>query len=327
MPLAFQKTSYSPQEKALWLREVWSLLFALVLLVFPFPAWSADATLGTFVCNLKSNLGAYPFIVNVVSYIMGTFLGIKAILLFRKHAENPAQSQVTSGSAHLLGAAALMSLPSFVKMLQQSLFNTAGGGGSFGCSPGDVAKISSDSSVGLDQMMQSFVKNLYSPMFTLIALASISIGLTFIVSGLLRAAKTGTNPQAADPKLVVANLIFGAIMISAGTVLPGILQSLFGSSDVSKMTSVTLVSWSKVVGSDTDTTAADNTVRAVLAFIQIVGGLAFVRGWYIMKKAVEGAGQATMQQGLTHIIGGAMAINIDVMLKLIDTTFGTGVIK
>jgi len=325
MPLAFMhKRPLSPMKAKAALAQAW--FFSLAMLLFPAAAYASDTTLGDVICNAKINLGAYPYILNVVAYIVGSFLAVRSFLLFKRHAENPAQPQAVAGMAHLLAAAALLALPAFVSALQSTFFGAADTGGNFSCGAAAAASASSGS-VGLDVMMQNFVKNIYGPIFMLVALVSISVGLTYIVGALLRAAKTGTNPQAADPKSIFAHLIFGSILVSVGTILPDVLQSIFGASDISKMTSVNLISWSNIVGSEASTDAADKTIRAVLAFIQIVGCISFVRGWMIMKKAVEGGGQATIQQGLTHVIGGAMAVNIDVMLKVFDTTFGTGIIN
>ncbi len=45
--------------------------------------------------------------------------------------------------------------------------------------------------------------------------------------------------------------------------------------------------------------------------------------WALVKNAIEGAGQATVVQGFTHIVGGVLAINIYTFLEIIDQTFGT----
>ncbi len=305
-----------------------ALMLSLVFALWPWEVFAADksSTLGTLLCHINSNLGPYPKIVNAIAYIAGSFFAVKSVLLFRKHAENSAQPQIVSGVAHFIAAGFLLSFPTFIGVVQTSLFGKdLSGTKEYICAPGAVAQISG--SVGLDQMMQNFVKSIYQPTFLLLSLICVAVGLTFILGGLLRAAKTGTDPRAADPKSIVAHLVFGAILISIGTVLPDVLKSIFGTGDISNMSSITLISWSKITGSSVDTKAADNTVRAVLAFIQIIGGISFVRGWMILKKAVEGGGQATIPQGFTHIIGGAMAINIDIMLRTLDNTFGTGIIS
>ncbi|MFA6279430.1 MAG: hypothetical protein WC612_01375 [Bdellovibrionales bacterium] len=306
-----------------YLEERWFLPLFVVTLFSPSIAWAADAdTLGALLCNAKTAGTSYPYILNATAYIAGAFAAVRAFLLFKKHAENPSQSQIVSGIAHAVGAGFLLSLPTFAGVIQRSVMGSVSGSWESGCAGGAVGAASS-----LDVMMQNLVKNIHGPMFKLIAMISVIVGLTFIVRGLLAGVKTGTDPRASSPKTIIVNLVIGAVLISIGSVLPDILKTLFGTGDVSNMSSFSGIAWSKFVGSGVDTTAADNTVKAILAFIQIIGGIAFLRGWLIVKSAVEGGGQATIPQGVTHIVGGAMAVNIDVMLKIIDKTFGTGIIN
>ncbi len=300
-----------------------SLFWIFFCVFWPTASFAEDTTLGHLVCNIKENLKAYPHILNALSYIMGAFLLIRGLLLLKKHSEAPAQSPVSTPIAHLFGAGALMLLPSLAAVVQATVFGGGGGAGEFGCTPG---KVSSDAA-SLDVMMQNFVTNLHGPIFILVSLISIAAGLTFIVSALLKGVKTGADARTADPKIIISHLIFGAILISTGTILPDTLASIFGSGKISSMTGIKLIQWSKITGSGVNPEAADKTVAAILAFVQIIGIISFLRGWLILKKAVEGGGQATLPQGFTHVIGGAMAINIDAMLKAIDATFGTGIIN
>jgi hypothetical protein len=55
---------------------------------------------------------------------------------------------------------------------------------------------------------------------------------------------------------------------------------------------------------------------------QLVGLISFVRGWNILRNAIEGVGQATVPQGLTHIIGGVLAMNISGFMVALDATLG-----
>jgi hypothetical protein len=70
-----------------------------------------------------------------------------------------------------------------------------------------------------------------------------------------------------------------------------------------------------------------NAIEAALTFFQLIGMIAFVRGWMIMKSASEGTGNATMAQGITHIIGGVCALNIFQFLHVFDYTFGTNLLS
>jgi hypothetical protein len=51
------------------------------------------------------------------------------------------------------------------------------------------------------------------------------------------------------------------------------------------------------------------TLVAILAFVQFVGLLAFVRGWFVMHN-IGKSSDASLGKALTHIIGGILAINI-----------------
>lgn len=294
-------------------------IFLAVFLFYPETAMAA--TFGQLLCNARLVGSGYSRVLGAAAYIIGLFLIVRGVFLAKRHAENPNDSQVTKAVAHMFGGGAVASLPAAAGVLQRSIFGAGSGAGSFGCTPGAVG-----AATALDVMMQNFVRNIYAPMFSLLSVLSVVIGVTFIVKGLLRGAKTGTNPQAADPKVIITNLVVGAVLISMASALPSVLRTLFGTGvGVSNVTSYTGIQWSSLVGSGVDVTAANNTTRALLAFIQIIGGISFLRGWLLVKTAMEG-GQATVPQGITHIVGGAMAINIDLMINLLDDTFGTGVI-
>ncbi len=297
--------------------------FFVALFFHPSSVW-AQNTLGTLLCNAKDAGTSYPLILNAIAYIAGAFLTVRAVLLFKRHAENPNQSQIVAGVAHAVGAAFLLSLPLFAGVIQESILGSVTGTWDGACTEGGVVSASA-----LDVMMQNLVTNIHGPMFKLLSMLSVIIGLTFIVKGLFAGVKTGTDPRASSPKTIIVNLVIGAVLISIGGVLNDLLLTIFGGTTASpsNMRNFSGIAWSTFVGSGVDTIAADNTVKAILAFIQIIGGIAFLRGWLIVKAAVEGGGQATIPQGVTHIVGGAMAVNIDVMLKIIDNTFGTGIIN
>lgn len=310
----------------------WSFVVLALAVLWPDLVWAdvntggggtlAASTFGDILCNAKATGAGYPFVLNAVSYVMGAFLAVRSILLFKKHGESPGQAPLTPAIAHFIGAGFLLSLPTIAAIIQKTFMGNVGSGGSLAC-----GVIQGGAANGLDKMMINFVKNVHGPMFSLLSIIAIIVGLTFIVKGLLAGIKTGTDPRASNPRDIVVRLAIGAVLISMGSVLPSVLASLFGTGDVSSMSSFQGIAWSKVVGSGVDTTAADNAVKAILAFVQIVGGIAFLRGWLMVKAAVEGGGQVTIPQAVTHIVGGAMAINIDTMLSVFDKTFGTGMIK
>lgn len=65
-------------------------------------------------------------------------------------------------------------------------------------------------------------------------------------------------------------------------------------------------------------------LSGVLIFVQLLGHIAFVRGLFLLKDA--GAGKdGTLGRGLTHLFGGAAAINIQTTVGILARTFFKGV--
>lgn len=65
-------------------------------------------------------------------------------------------------------------------------------------------------------------------------------------------------------------------------------------------------------------------LEGILLFVKMVGHLAFFRGFLILKGVAEGAQQQTIGRALTHIFGGAAAINIDTTTQILVNTFAPG---
>jgi intracellular multiplication protein IcmC len=67
----------------------------------------------------------------------------------------------------------------------------------------------------------------------------------------------------------------------------------------------------------------DQGLKAVLGIVQIVGLIAFIRGLiYIARAGDQGGQPGQMSRGLTHIIGGILAINIVGVKEVLWNTLG-----
>ncbi len=93
-----------------------------------------------------------------------------------------------------------MALPAVTGVIQRSVFGEGAGAGNFGCAAGTSG---SSGGASLDVMMQNFVKDIHQPISILLSLISVAVGLTFIVSALLRGTKTGADPRAADQRALL----------------------------------------------------------------------------------------------------------------------------
>jgi intracellular multiplication protein IcmC len=303
--------------------------FLLVLLLFaacPSSAWATQymaATLGGIICNARFSSEAYPHFMAALAYIMGGVLILRGVLSMKRASDSPQNSPVIP-IAQMVGGGFLITLPIAVGMVQRTIFGDVAAGNPAMCSFTDPTN---DGQLGLDVMAQNFVRNIHTPVFSLLSVLCYAIGTFYILAGLYKASKTGTDPRASSPKDIVTYLVIGALLVTIGGSITMILTTLFGDAgDMSNMSNFVGVNWLPIVGNGANTESMDNTIEALLAFVQIVGGIAFVRGWLLMKAAVEGA-PAKTAQAITHIVGGAMAINIDQMLLVFDTTFGTNILN
>lgn len=299
------------------IHEAWFLSLLVALALVPMQAMAAD-TLGDVICNLGQNIKPFAGFFDALSYTIGSFLGVKGVLLLRDHTESK-ESQIIKAIAHLVGGGVMLALPYAAKTLMNSLGVATASAGGGSCSAGAVTP-----AIGLDVMMQSFVKNIYKPMFLVLEILCFIIGGFLVLRGLLKGAKVGTDPRAAAPHSIIISLVAGAVLLSVGGMFPVMMETVFGSRSVRDFSHI--INWASFAGSGLDTDKADLTVKSVLMFVEIIGAIAFIRGWLMIKNAVEGTGQVTVPQGLTHIIGGTMAINIGEMLYIIDHTFGTGLL-
>jgi len=69
---------------------------------------------------------------------------------------------------------------------------------------------------------------------------------------------------------------------------------------------------------------ANAVIGAILAFVAIVGWISFIRGFFIIRQVSEGNSQASMMAATTHILGGALAVNLGGVIIAVQETLGIG---
>jgi len=309
------------QKKTTELLAFCVVLFFVMLSKSAFALEDSDHnTVGSFLCSVRYNFSPLIAFFNATAYIIAVFLAGQMGFTLVRHYSGDQNSPMVKAVAQGTVAGLLAALPSFIGTVQTTLFGALGGDGDTLCR----VTAGGGGRAPLDQMMVNFVRNIYSPAFNLLGILAFTIGVFFVIKGLLGATKIGTDPRSGgSPKTVLTYVIIGSILTSSAPMLKVMLVSLFGVDNPESVATANILAWANAA-TGADMTAANNAMRAVLAWVQVIGAIAFIRGFLVMKNAVEGSGQATIAQGLTHIIGGVMAINIIGSLKMFDATFGTG---
>jgi intracellular multiplication protein IcmC len=277
------------------------------------------ASFGDMLCEAFENAAPFGEMFQWVAYIAGVSAALRGLYHFKAHADNPGQNKLAVPLMYMFGGMGLLALPGFIGMIQESLFEN-GGGGNVECAAVAVTGAGSTTTT-LNTMMVGFMDNIGQPLITIASVVAFLAGLVMVITGLMKASKAGKDPQAHNPKVVLANIGFGSILMVIGENLRVFLESLFGTRDV---TAPSELAWT--LPEDVSEQFAD-AISAALYFVQVIGAIAFVRGFLILKKVVEGTTNDPLAKALTHIIGGAIAVNIAAFLRIMDNTFGTALVN
>ena len=292
---------------------------AIVSALFFFSSGSmafAQDNLGEMFCSAFENTLPFGDLFVWVAYVCGAMAAMRGIYFLRAHSEDPRSVRLAVPLCYLGGAACLLSIPAFIAAIEETLYHLEGNEGMGECAAGAVSEAE-----GLDEMLTSFIDNIKEPLLSLIAITAGLCGLYMIINGVLKASRHGTDPKAYSIQNILVSLGFGCILFTVGTSLQQMLASLFGEDEITESTAISWATLGAMIGEDVSQQFIDS-VNAALTFVQLIGAISFVRGWLIMKKVMEGGGNVTLAQGLTHIIGGCLALNIYAFLLLMDATFG-----
>jgi hypothetical protein len=116
----------------------------------------------------------------------------------------------------------------------------------------------------------------------------------------------------------IMTFITGGALFSLSRMMGAWTTSLFSSTQVSNYANMSFTG-----GLDATAVAhVHNVISAVLGFMMIVGWISFIRGWFILREVAEGNHQASVMAAMTHLFGGALAINLGGVINAVETTFG-----
>lgn len=306
-----------------YISERLGLLFAVVFVLAGFlPHMAYAITLGDVICNASDpdSIGDVGTILWGLARLAGAVAIGSGLLQLSKTTENPRDNPLHKAIAQMVAGAGLLFLPCFASWSIESLFGYQGAGGIVTCVP---MPTQSAAGGGLDVMMTNLVQNIQDPMMFLISMVCFLAGTIFLMRGLLKASKYGTDPKANSVAAILSNIIFGTLLFTIGQTQDMIMSTLFGSYSITSFDAMGSAI-DNMFGSAGDTTQIKAALRAAFTFFQIIGTIAFVRGLMVLKAHAEGDSQKTVTQGFAHIIGGAMAINIYEFLQMVDSTFGFG---
>lgn len=274
--------------------------------------------LGAAICRFVESSGATPAFLMALCYLFGIVIGIWALLKIRDHVLNPQQTSIWEGVSRLIVTGAFLAMPYIAGIIQTSLtggdaFTTTdqhGGYHAITCTATDR---------GLDTAMACFMRDVMAPAHILIGHFAFLAGLVFIMIGITRIMKSAQEgARGPGGKGTLVTFLIAGVLLSYNIILEFFTSSLSltGQTD-------TLATLTYTTGMTPDEVEhAQIVVQTILQFMIIVGLISFVRGWFIIRDVAEGGQQASLMAGVTHILGGALAINLGPLLNAVQSTLG-----
>lgn len=268
--------------------------------------------LDQMLCWLILGTSGLPAFLIMISYMIGLGLGFWAILKVKAHVENPSQTPLWDAVVRFIAAGAFFSLP----MILVVAANTMG----FAILPYDLGDFSGKvSEGGLDAMMAGFVGNIFYPLRALMRWFAYIAGVIFVMIGISRLLKsTQEGPRGPGGVGTIMTFLTGGALLSLHPMINAFTATMFSTGAIE-----TYAVLSYQTGMETtEIEHVQAVVSAVLQFLILIGTISFLRGIFIFREVAEGGGNASMMAGVTHLVGGAIAINLGPFLNLVQNTLG-----
>ena len=281
--------------------------------------------IGAAVCNFIGATGTSAAFLAGLSYLFGLVIGVWALLKIRDHVLNPTQTPIWEGVSRLIAAGAFFSLPYVVSTVQATIT----GGDSFlglgqnlfsGWTHAATvdAACAGGGPLALDMAMACFMQDIMAPAHILFGHFSFIAGLVFIMIGITRLMKSAQEGARGPGGLgTFMTFITGGILISMNRLVEFFTSTISYASGVSE-TDAALTYTTGMTAAETQ--HAEIIIASILQFMIIVGLISFIRGWFIIRDVAEGNQQASLMAGATHVLGGALAINLGPILSAVQAT-------
>ena len=274
----------------------------------------SDQTIGDIVTNTQNSFANFPNLLSLLAYMAGLVLSVSATLKLKDHVVGgPGAPALGDGIKRFIAGGAFLSAPFVSESIYHSTF---GPGTQIGVTSRTGAAVDG---TGLDGMVVRLMSDIGGPVENLLTGFCYVAAIAFMLVGINRLTKRAEDgPRGPAGMGTIMTFVTSGALFAFGDMMGTFSSSLFGDSTIATRASI-----ANNVGMTTDEAARVQTViEGVMAFVMIVGFIAFIRGWFVLKNFADGNQGATMAQGLTFLFGGALAINLGELVNALQETVG-----
>jgi len=295
-----------------------------------------NPNMGQILCNSILHTGSIPAFLAAISYLIGIVLGFWALIKIKDHVENPAQTKLSEPVSRLIAGGLFFSLPFVIETARNTIapvtlvphfntgFNEPGSGGIlstvlgfFGL--GGLAPASGAASTGLDGALFMFMQNLFGPITVVLNFFGYIAGTILIMIAIMRLIKSAQEGARGPAGLgTFMTFVAGGALISFNQLMTAMSMSLFNLPFTRTFATLKYVAGM----STTEQDHVNMIISAILKFMIVVGLISFVRGIFIIRDVAEGKQQASIMAGVTHMVGGSLAVNLGPVLNAVQSTLG-----
>jgi hypothetical protein len=141
---------------------------------------------------------------------------------------------------------------------------------------------------GLDGMVVAFMNDVGGPMETLLTAFSYIAAIALLLLGISRLTKRiEEGPRGPAGMGTIMTFMASGALFAFGDMMGTFSSSIFGNSTIATKAAID----GNAIGmSAADADKIQTVIEGVMAFIMIVGYIAFIRGWFVLKNFADGGG-------------------------------------
>ena len=275
--------------------------------------------LGSVLCNITNSSSHLPGFVVAIAYLLGLYFSVVALVKLKDHVSNPDRTPLSDSMKRFVAGGMLFALPSVTSALQETII----GGGNDQIDPydyGGFGLAADTASGGVDAHLMFFVADLWQPLQIAIGAFGYVAGLVLTVVAIGRLIKTAQEGAKGPTGFgTIMTFITAGALFSLDSLMGAFSQSLFGNNII---LTYPMLGASMATGDTAVDLRIEGVFTSIVAFVALVGWISFIRGFFIMRDVAEGNGQASLMAASTHLIAGALAVNLGPFIMAVQSTFG-----
>jgi hypothetical protein len=278
-----------------------------------------NSRLGGIFCNLWNGMSTLPGLLSGFAYIAGLTMLYLGVVNIKMSVENPGQNSLWQPIQKLLVAGLLLSLPVTLNVISETLADGLAGQTNTNFNLTGIKGASGSTPSTLDMIVGNFIFSIHGVLDFLLAGFGYIAGIILIIIGIFRMLKTMQDgPRGPGGIGTIMTFMTGAALLAMGPMMGTFATTLFGDNVAETKVDLTIPGGAVIAYEN----RLENFIIAVLAYMMIVGWVSFIRGLFIFRQVAEGDQQSSMMSAITHLLAGAILVNLGPFLNVVQETIG-----